>query len=188
MIITCEQRHRIGYIYLQKPNLQFPIWDKIGDKKIEKYLDGVKPEITLEKANREIEEKIMRLGVSDKSYLEELADEIFYEEYLNDKYGNGYIIGMELTISKEELIENVKEQVYKIYMIDYQQREYVLLTLERKDKVFDRNNILYAANGNKDTYYIVSVIDDTAYIRGILTRRVDLYPIDYLKEVHFILN
>lgn len=47
MIITCEQRHSIGYIYLQKPNLQFPIWDKIGDKKIEKYLDGVKPEITL---------------------------------------------------------------------------------------------------------------------------------------------
>lgn len=186
MIITCEQRDRIGYIYLQKPNPTFLVWEYIGNREIEKYLDCVKPKITVEDGNKEIEKRINGLGVSDKNYLEDL-DRRFSEEYLNDKDKEGYIVGIELNISKEELVQNVKQQVYKIHMIEWQQK-YMLLTLAEEDKVFDKSNIIYDANGNKDTYYIISIEDDIVYIRGLLTRRLDLYPVEYLKEPYFILN
>lgn len=187
VIITCEQRHSIGYIYLQKPNSTFPVWEHIGNREIEKYLDGVKPKITVEDDNKEIEKRINGLGVSDKNYLKDL-DRRFLEEYLNDKDQEGYIVGIELNISKEELVQNVNEKVYKIHMIEWQQEKYMLLTLAEENKVFDKSNIIYDANGKKDTYYVVSIEDDIAYIRGLLTRRLDLYPVEYLKEAHFILN
>lgn len=184
MIITCDQRHSIGYIYLKKPNPAFPVWKDIGNKEIEKYLDGMKSEIQVQEAGKEIEERIMGLVISDKNYLEDL-DKKFIEEYLNDK--DGYIVGIELDISKEELIKGVKEKVYKIYIVDWQQQEHILLTLAEEDRVFVRNNIIYAANGNKDTYYFVSIVDNIAYIKALLTSRLDLYQLDYLKEPDFIL-
>jgi hypothetical protein len=185
--ITCESRFGIGYIYLKNPNYTNSICNAVS-KEIEKHLDGVKPEIPVERGNKAIEARVKGLGINDKTYLEELDGEIIEEEYLNDKDKDGYIFGIELHISKDQLMQNIKEQVYKIYMIDYQQQENMLLTLSDEDKVFDKNNILYAANGNKDTYYIVSVLENTVYIRGLLTRRLDLYQVDYLKEPYFILD
>ena len=187
MRITCESRFGIGYIYLKNSNHTNTICNTVS-KEIEKYLNGVKPEIPVERGNKDIETRVKGLGINDKTYLEELEGEIIVEEYLNDKDKEEYIVGIELHISKEQLVQNIKEQVYKIYMIDYQQQEYMLLTLEAEDKVFEKSNILYAANGNKDTYYIVSLLENTVYIRGLLTRRLDLYQIDYLKETNFILN
>lgn len=188
MIITCEQRHRIGYIYLQRPNPKFTIWDDIENKAIEDYLDGVKAEIPMVKKGKELVDRIRGMTICDKTYLEDLDRQLFGEEYLNDKDRNGYIVGIELDLSKEELVRNIKEQIYKIYMIDWKHQNYILLTLSQEDKLFGKENIVYAANKNGDTYYIVSIVDDTAYIRGIITRRLELYPIEYLKQPLFILN
>ncbi|MFL0270122.1 hypothetical protein [Candidatus Clostridium radicumherbarum] len=183
MIVTCDPKVRMSYIYLQQPKEINPVW--MESCNIKSYLEGDKPEIPYIFGDKKIQDKLMHLSLREKTYLEDLDVE-FEEEYLNDKE-NGYINGIELRLGKKELINLFKDKVFKLYETEYLGRKFLFLSLDYIENIFDENNVIYAANSNRDVYYIVAVEDKVCYIKAIISSRDDLYNLVYLKVPNFIL-
>ena len=55
--------------------------------------------------------------------------------------------------------------VHQVYITNWQQ-EHIALTLAEEDKVFDRNNIIYAANGKLNAYYIIYIDNEIVCFIG----------------------
>lgn len=185
MFITCDPKVKMGYIYLQKPKVGNPIWKREIGMNLEQCLEGKNPKISMEFAGEEIQQRLNGLNISSTTYLDDLGVK-FVEEYLNDK-SDGYMTGIELNFDKEEFVSNIKNEVYKLYELEWKERIFVLLTLDELDKVLDNNIIIYPANTNNDVFYIVAIEDDICYIKAILSSREDLYEREYLTKPSFIL-
>lgn len=174
----------MAYIYLQKPKENSPIWNKAIGLNLERYLEGKIPEISMEYAGEEIQQRLNSINVSSTTYLEDLENS-FEEEYLNDKC-DGYISGIELNFSKEQFISNIKNNAYKLFQLEWKDKKFQFLTLDELDRVLDCNNIIYPANINNDVFYIVAIEDDICYIKAILSSRDDLYEREYMTKPSFI--
>lgn len=187
MFITCDSRAEMGYIYLQQPKANNPIWNESNDNNIEEYLNGRVSEISNIISDVDMLKSLNRLSVSRETYLEDLEKQIFEEEYLNDKKDD-YISGIELNLTREQFISNIRNKVYRIYKLDWLEKEFLFLTLDFQENVFEPNNIIYPANKNNDVFYVVAIEDQTCYIKALLTSRSDVYNLEYLKTTRFILH
>lgn len=187
LFLTCDSRAEMGYIYLQQPKENNPIWDESNDSSIEKYLNYKVPEISNIISDEEMLKRLNTLSICGETYLEDLEKEIFNEEYLNDKKDD-YISGVELNLTREQFISNIQNKVYKTYKLEWLEKEFLFLTLDSLDNVLEANNIIYPANKNNDVFYVVSIEDKVCYIKAILSSREDLYDLDYLKTQKFILH
>lgn len=186
MFLTCDSRAEMGYIYLKQPRENNPIWNESNDTNIEEYLNNKVTEISNSISAIEMLKRLNTLSVSGETYLEDLEKEIFEEEYLNDKKDD-YISGIELNLTREQFISNIQNKVYKTYKMEWLKKEFLFLTLDSLNNVFEANNIIYPANKNNDVFYVVSIEDEVCYIKAILSSRPDLYEIEYLKTPKFIL-
>jgi hypothetical protein len=187
MFITCDSRAEMGYIYLQQPKANNPIWNESNDNNIEEYLNGRVSEISNIISDVEMLKRLNTLSISGETYLEDLEKEIFEEEYLNDKK-NDYISGIELHLTRKQFISNIQNKVYRIYKLEWLEKEFLFLTLDSLDNSFEPNNIIYPANKNNDVFYVVAIEDEVCYIKAILSSRSDVYDLEYLKTTRFILH
>ncbi|MBF8982257.1 hypothetical protein IZY60_01765 [Lutibacter sp. B2] len=175
MRITCEPIVDMGYIYLQKP-------------KKYKYVQSENMEIPILGNDLNILERINHLKISKISYANALNKGELGEEFQNDMDEKEYLIGVELTLTKEDFMNNIKEKNYKVYNINWKNKEFTLVTLDKEEEVFSEANILYPANKNKDVFYIVNKGDyGIGYIKGLLSSRADLYQLEYLSQPDFVL-
>ncbi len=188
MIITCESNTRMGYIYLM-PNYRIMNIYENENNDINKYVDmksiNIKVNETLMHINQLKQMRISEYLYRDVSY----KGKEFTEEYHNDLDENGYMIGIELNLSKEKFLRLIKNKSFQIYQLNWMKSNFILLTLDIFDNVFDSNNILYPFSERKDVFAIVQIEGkyNTGLIKGILSSRDDLYPIEYLRRPEFIL-
>lgn len=176
----------MGYIYLQPPS---------GN--VSEYQDGNKianyfklsemriPFVTESGINTRLD----KMEMARKTYSEALDEGEVDEEYYNDKDENGYVKGIELNLSKEVFINSIKQEVYKGYFINWGLKDFILVTLDLHENVFNFNNIIYPLSKNNDVFLIVKVEKKyrTALIKALISARDNLYPVDYLLYPNFVL-
>lgn len=118
------------------------------------------------------------------------------DEFENDIDENGYLKGIELSIEREKLIELFEERAFRIYRTSWKSRDYYLLTLDLPELVFDQTNVIYPLTNKSDVFIIVKVKKyrfgffrrfKIGYIKGLITTKNDIYPIDYLTKPQFVL-
>jgi len=184
VIITCDSFCGMGYIYLQpqtynlekensiircveKSSLQIPL---IADNEKGHLLDE------------------MRLSV--KTYREAVNSGEIDEEYKNDLDKNGYIVGIELNLTKDTFDNRIRNGAYKLYQTKWKETSYHIATVDFDDSVFDPKNIIYPLSKKNDAFLVVELTSDynIGLIKALITSRDDLYPIEYLLTPHFILN
>ena len=185
MFITQDSKAKMGYIYLKEPRKNNPIWEENSDCTLSKYLEGKVPKIQIQIANEDIQKQLNGLTMNSKTYLEDLGIR-FEEEWLNDKKDE-YITGIELRLTRQQFIKDIENDIYRIYKMEWLERDFLFLTLDSLENIFEPNNIIYPADSNKDVFYVVAIEDEVCYIKAILSTRSDLYNIEYLKKPRFIL-
>lgn len=116
-----------------------------------------------------------------------------FENYVDE---SGYLRWIEIIIEREKLIELFKERVFRIYRTSWNSRNYYLLTLDSFESVFDHTNVIYPLTNKLDPFIIVKVKKyrfgffrrfKIGYIKGLITTKNDIYPIDYLTKTQFVL-
>lgn len=181
MIVTCDSSCNMGYIYLI-PHTK----DNEDLKNIDKYVNMDLIQIPFFN-NADIREKFQKLQLMDKTYVDALAGDEFSEEYCNDKRDD-YFIGIELTLYKEKFINLIKEQAYRIYkFLWFDYKPFHLICLDKLENIFTTANILYPMNVNRDVYVVCHINEEICYIKGIISARDDLYPLNYLLKPEFYL-
>jgi hypothetical protein len=132
-----------------------------------------------------------------------------YEEGYDTQYGNdmddeGYITGIELTLYHDRFIELVKNQVFKVLKVEWQNREYHLITFDYMDNVFKPENVIYKLTDEEDAFVIVQLVEPeklgyqytdendqkrpVALFKGLISARDDIYPLEYLLKPKFLLH
>ncbi|MED4780948.1 hypothetical protein [Brevibacillus choshinensis] len=187
MIITCDAFCNMGYIYLQPPSKDKVDYHSKKDNSIAKYVDissiTMPLEIDTHKGNL-----LNNMRLSHVTYKKAVGNE-FEDEYRNDLDKNGYIIGIELSLSKDRFVNLITNGAYKIIQTEWKGLHYHITTFDY-DKVFDSRNVIYPLSVTNDAYLIVEITskDKTGFIKALITARDDLYPIDYLLNPQFILS
>lgn len=184
MIITCDAHGSMGYIYLQPPK-DFMDYQSDEDNHISKYVDPSLLHIAL--VSDESKGRLLQdMRLSDKTYQMAVGDEID-EEYQNDLDENGYMTGIELTLSKETFIQLLKNRAFTVYQTEWQGLSYHIATFDTPDKVFDSNHVIYPLHEKQDAFLIIEVSGKykIGLVKAVITRRNDLYPVDYLLAPHF---
>jgi hypothetical protein len=179
MIITCDSDCSMGYIYL-KPKKRSEILEGNtieGLKTIIPLLDGT-----------EIQKSIEKIPLITKTYYEAKIDGDFIEEYYNDLDQDGYMIGVELTLYKKDFINKIKAQVFKIFVIEKEDKIYNFITLDDLEKVLNPSNSMYPLTKEKDCFVIVEKKEKTGYIKALISSRDDIYPLKYLITPKFIIS
>ena len=193
MIITCQSSINMGYIYLM------PI---CNNKDIS---EGYKEYLTNNDLSRYVNINSMRIPINDNFIHTDLLDrmkisertykeargkvEEFGEEYLNDLDANGYMEGIELNLSKDRLLTLIQDNSFQIFKHHWIGKDFIILTLDRIENVFDIDNIIYPFSNMRDAFAIVHIDEryQTGLIKGIISAREDLYPLSYLCKPDFIL-
>jgi hypothetical protein len=183
LIVTCDAQCNMGYIYLQQPKEDNPVW--MEKCSFNSCLEGITPEIPYIAGDKKIQDGLTNLILSEKTYLEDLNVE-FEEEYLNDK-DNRYITGIELNLGKKELINLIKDKAFKLHETEYLGRKFLCLLLDYLENVLDPSIIIYPANSNMDVFYVVSIEDGICYFKAVIFAKESIYNAEYLTTPMFIL-
>jgi len=171
----------MGYIYLM------PFFNK--RRKNEKKLLKNKKKLELKNINA-VEKRLYNMVVENMIY-KKARGNLFMEEYINDLDEQGYLKGIELSLTKDRLFDMIEN--IKLYNINWNDDNFTLLLLDKEKIVFNKNNIIYPMTEKKDSFAIVSINEEfnsekTGYIKGYFTRRYDLYPENFLQELEYIIN
>ncbi|NRR23677.1 hypothetical protein [Brevibacillus sp. MS2.2] len=188
MIITCDAYCNMGYIYLQQPDKEIIDYQKEKNNHISRYVDPSLLYIPLVvDFNRGKLLDDMRL--STKTYKKAVGDEID-EEYQNDLDKQGYMTGIELNLTKDKLVHLLENKAFVVYRTEWKGQPYHLATLDMDHKVFDSSNVIYPLNEKQDAYLIIEVTGEyqLGLVKALLTRRNDIYPVEYLLDPQFILS
>lgn len=193
MIITCSTRNKIGYIHLQPYNIKHKsIYDsyktKLDNNDLRKYVDLNSLKIPIYDSfdygiildHMKISKKIYKIASENSGD--------FIEEYQNDLNDNGYMVGIELDLSKESFLSLIKHDI-KIFKHKWLNKDFILLTLDNIENVLHLDNVIYPFTDREDAFAIVHIENKyrTGLIKGIISAREDLYPIEYLSKPEFIL-
>ncbi|MGG1657816.1 hypothetical protein [Brevibacillus sp. NRS-1366] len=188
MIITCDAYCNMGYIYVQPPkeNLKKLLCDK--DNKISQYVDEQSLHIPLE-IESEKSNFLEGMSLSEKTYKQALGTEVD-AEYCNDLDKDGYLIGIELNLTKDRLINLVVNRAFKIYKTKWQGLSFYISTYDYENKVFDSNNVIYPLSKKRDAFIIIEITGPykVGLVKALITANDDVYPIDYLLDPQFILS
>lgn len=176
----------MGYIYLQPPTRN--ISEYHDSNKIDNYVELSKlriPRVTESESNTMLD----KMKIASKTYSEAFKAGEVEEEYCNDKDENGYVKGIELNLSKEIFISLIKQEAYKGYFINWRSKDFILVTFDFTDNVFDSKNVIYPLSKENDAFLIAKIEEryGTALIKALISARDDLYPVDYLLHPHFVL-
>ncbi|NHN34679.1 hypothetical protein [Paenibacillus agricola] len=132
-----------------------------------------------------------------------------YEEGYDTQFGNdidehGYITGIELTLYHDRFIDLVKNQVFKVFKIEWRNREYHLVTFDYANEVFKKENVIYKLTDGEDAFVIVQLVEPeqlgyqytdendqkrpVALFKGLISARDDIYPLEYLLKPQFFIR
>ncbi|MFS0556894.1 hypothetical protein [Brevibacillus sp. 179-C9.3 HS] len=188
MIITCDAKCSMGYIYLQEPSKEIIDYQREKDNKISRYVDPSLVHIPLV-VDWNKGKLLHDMHSSTKTYKMAVGDEID-EEYHNDLDEQGYMVGIELNLSKDELVHLLENQAFVVYQTKWRGLTYHLVTLDVDHKVFDSNNVIYPLNEKQDAFVIIEITGEyqIGLVKALLTRRDDVYPVEYLLAPQFILS
>ncbi|WP_025028446.1 hypothetical protein [Caldalkalibacillus mannanilyticus] len=189
MIITCDAYSHMGYIYLKPPiegmeyflSKENHLYEYIGKEDINiPVLDG-----------KNMMSKLDLLSIQPKTYAEALGNEEIDEEYCNDRDSEGYLIGIEMSLSKEQFLSSIHSEAFKCYSIEWRGQECKLYTMDRDEEVFQSGNKVYPLTLRNDAFVIVQVVEkygNLGLIKGLITHREDIYPVEYMTDPQFILS
>ncbi|MED1801999.1 hypothetical protein [Brevibacillus porteri] len=188
MIITCDAYCSMGYIYLQPPNKKISEYHETKENSIANYVDLSSLHIPL-LTDMCMEQLLETMRLSYQTYREAVGTEVG-EEYKNDLDDNGYIIGVELNLSKEKFIDLVANGAYKLYKTEWRSFPYHIATFDHQHKVFDSNNVIYPLSQRNDVFLIIEITKqyNIGLVKALISRRDDLYPVDYFLSPQFILS
>jgi hypothetical protein len=194
MIITCEARTRMGYIFLQTYINHNPFFDLnkayLDNNSLNKYVDLQSLEIPILDSFT-YETILNQMKISDMIYKDARDRGEFIEDYQNDLDSDGYMKGVELDLTKENFLTLIKDNAFKIFKHKWLDADFIVLTLDKAENIFNLNNIIYPFTKRKDAFVIVHIESKSKYqiglIRGIISARKDIYPIKYLSKPKFIL-
>ena len=171
----------------------FPEWWIGGgepENKVGQYIDKALFQIPVIDDSSIINE-VNKLIIMDKTYKQALENSDFDEEYCNDLDDQGYMKGVELNISKEVFLRRIQKREYKIYKIYWRNLIFLLVTLDEYKEVFNPLNRIYPLTKQEDVFVIVRIEPGCGYnmvfIKGLISSRNDLYPLDYLATPNFML-
>jgi hypothetical protein len=123
-------------------------------------------------------------------------------EYGNDLDEQGYLNGIELTLTSERFIELISQQTIQIIKTHWRNEVFHLIAFDHMDNVLHPDNHIYKLTDAEDAFVIVYLekpenlgyfISDgqiqppIALFRAFLTARDDIYPLEYLLKPEFIL-
>lgn len=185
MLITCDNSMQMGYIYLMPSEMAAEYTLEKSDIGLFYELDSLSiPRIKWLGMGKLLSR--MRLAV--KTYREAL-DKSFHCEYWNDLDNEGYMIGIELHLTEDILLQLVAHQAVKLYDIRWRNQDFRVLTLDAYLDVFNKNNIIYPLTPEKDAFVIMAIdpLSQVGKIMALISARDDLYPTDYLQKPLFML-
>lgn len=188
MIITCDAYCSMGYIYLQQPAKKIIDYQNEKDNKISSCVDPSLLHIPLV-VDFSRGKLLDDMRLSTRTYEKAVGDEID-EEYQNDLDEQGYMTGIELNLSKDKLVHLLENKAFAVYRTEWKAQPYHLVTLDMDHKVFDSGNVIYPLNEKQDAFVIIEVMGEyqIGLVKALLTRRNDLYPVEYLLAPQFILS
>ncbi|MEJ6949423.1 hypothetical protein [Natronospora cellulosivora (SeqCode)] len=191
MIITCDSSCNMGYFYLMPPAKE--------DYRNEDLYDIFEKRAIRD--GRGLMAKLDKMEFINAPYHETIFDLGLIEDYQNDMTEDDYMLGVELELSYAQLMKRVKGDAFNTYTINWQEDDYYLFTLNNNKKVFDDNNFACPMNDKKDTFLILSkdkkqklnflldegsmqkVIEKIVLVEGFITKRTDLYSLEYLSSI-----
>ncbi|MCB8818286.1 hypothetical protein [Desulfosporosinus shakirovi] len=185
MLITCDNNMQMGYIYLM-PN------ETVDDYTLEKSDIGLYYDVNSLNIPRikwlSMGQSLSQMRLATKTY-REAVDKAFHSEYWNDLDGEGYMMGIELSLTEDIFLTLVAHQAFKLYDTRWRNCDFRVLTLNAHHDVFNKNNVIYPLSAKKDAFVILTIDPSTkvAKIMALISARDDLYPIDYLRNPLFIL-
>ena len=185
MLITCDNKMQMGYIYLMPS-------ETTAEYTLEKSDIGLFYDVNSLSIPRikwlSMGQSLSQMRLSTKTY-REAVDNAFHCEYWNDLDGEGYMIGIELYLTEEVLLPLVAHQAFKLYDIRWRNHDFRVLTLDAYHDVLNKNNIIYPLTSEKDAFVIIAIdpVSQVGKIMALISARDDKYPIDYLKKPLFML-
>ncbi|MDP4127011.1 MAG: hypothetical protein Q8912_08720 [Bacillota bacterium] len=185
MLITCDNSMQMGYIYLM-PN------ETIDEYTLDKSDIGFFYDIDSLSIPRikwlGMGKNLSQMRLATKTY-REAVNNAFHCEYWNDLDGEGYMIGIELYLTEEQLLPLVAHQAFKLYDVRWRNRDFRVLTLDAYHDVLNKNNVIYSLTHEKDAFVILSIdsLSKVAKVMALISARDDLYPLDYLQKPLFML-
>ncbi|HVJ48968.1 MAG TPA: hypothetical protein VM640_07485 [Desulfitobacterium sp.] len=132
--------------------------------------------------------KLNQLPVSKKTY-SEAVDKAFYCEYWNDLNEEGYMVGIELSLTEDKFLPLVANQAFMIYDTRWRNRDFRVVTLDAHLEVIKKSNVIYPLTAEKDAFVVLAIDPNSkvATVKALISSRDDLYPLDYLRNPLFML-
>ncbi|MGC5327675.1 hypothetical protein [Brevibacillus sp. SYSU BS000544] len=118
----------MGYVYLQPPSTDFMSYIDAKENKISKYIDPSLLEIPLITDN-EISRLFEGMQQMIKPYHLVVGIES-EQEYCNDLDGEGYMNGIELSLSKEKFIDLISNGAFKVYNTEWKGQLFNIATFD----------------------------------------------------------
>lgn len=183
--ITCDANCNMGYIYLAPPKFNI---DTDSQNHIEKALQKEQLIISHNETINldDVLENMKRIA---KSYKQAFKEGDIKEEFSIDFDRNGYLMGIEMNLSKEDFISLIESQVFKVYTASWESQKFIMVTLDLPEKVFDAGNVIYPLSNNLDAFVIIDREKNlnNGAVKSLITVRDDIYPLDYLINPDFVL-
>ncbi|OME26359.1 hypothetical protein [Paenibacillus odorifer] len=201
MRITCfyGDHSDMGYIYLTPPihEDKTAYWSR---NEISQYVSEEKlsiPYVT----DLDVTPTLIQMPVSENTFKADHGKS-YDTEYGNDMDKLGYIIGIELTLAKNNFVDLVSNQAFKVIRTDWSGQEFHLITFDHLENVLHPENILYKLIDKEDAFVIIQLkkpedlgiryfheedIQPIALFKGLLSAREDIYPVEYLIKPEFFM-
>jgi hypothetical protein len=152
-------------------------------------------------SNDTLASSLDQMSISTNTFNMEL-DKSFEIEYGNDIDENGYLIGIELTLTSERFVNLIRQQAFQIIKMQWNNKEFHMVTFDHMEHVLQPLNHIYKLTDAEDAFVIVYLEKPEilgyvtseeqshvpiAQFKALLTARNDIYPLEYLLQPDFVL-
>lgn len=185
MRITCDKSCNMGYIYLidnHRYNYtgSASIKDIVGEElcKVDQY------------SGFNLRKLFEGITIQPTAYIDAVESAEVIEEYMNDRLDSEHILGIELNLSYERLLELIKGRAFRYYESSWGGQECFMVTFDKVEVIFSENIRIYPLTIPTDTYVVCSEKDARGDNRtlAVISTRFDIYDIEYLKTVDFVVS
>lgn len=134
----------------------------------------------------ELSNKLDEMQVMNKRFWSAKNDHDFFFKYPCDAK-DGYLFGIELELPSTKFMKFIRDEVYRVYQINWQDKEFNLVLFDREKKIFSPNNKIYPFYEEGDVYVILAEEEkDFSSIVALIYSRNDIYPLEYLITPQFL--
>ena len=136
--------------------------------------------------SNEMSDKLDEMEMVNKSFWLAKADNDIGFYYPSDRKGD-YISGIELELPSTKFMKFIRDEVYRVFKINWLNKSFDLVLLDREKKVFSKDSVIYPLNEARDVFVIIArEEDDFNSIVALISSRNDIYPTDYLITPQFM--